>query len=147
VLWANPESKSCACFLALSWFVQFIICVWIDDNPLLDKSQHARIFNHTQTIQELPPLISYYLYWMTVPDGSGPLGLSQSHYPPFRPFLPAQEIMAVGRPQHSIGVHCYRVRVQIRRPGHCGWWYWQRGVHRQGTCPWCKCRDDGRGFL
>jgi hypothetical protein len=25
---------------------------------------------------------------MTVPDGSGPLGLSKSHYPPFRPFLP-----------------------------------------------------------
>jgi IMP dehydrogenase/GMP reductase len=44
--------------------------------------------------------LSSYLYWMTVLDGSGPLGQSQSHYPPFRLFChSSQEIMTVSRPQ------------------------------------------------
>jgi hypothetical protein len=43
---------------------------------------------------------SSYLYRMTVLDGSSPLGLSQSHYPPFRLFCHrSQEIMTVSRSQ------------------------------------------------
>jgi IMP dehydrogenase/GMP reductase len=43
---------------------------------------------------------SSYLYWITVLDGSDPLGLSQSHYTPFRLFHHSlQEIMTASRPQ------------------------------------------------
>jgi hypothetical protein len=75
-------------------FGSWSVFAWIDGDPpsarqisICPDLQSPCFCSLPQTTRELPPLISFYLYWMTL-DGSSPLGLSQSHYPPFRPFLP-----------------------------------------------------------
>jgi hypothetical protein len=86
------QNHALAFCLFYGLFGSWSVFAWIDDNPLLEIStcpnlQSPCFCSLPQTTRELPPLISFYLYWMTL-DGSSPLGLSQSHYPPFRPFLP-----------------------------------------------------------